>query len=56
MLYDCEAHYYISCKNMKLKFYSERCETQGEYIIFDYDYASLKLDGARILERCAEYD
>ena len=41
---------------MKLKSYSERCETQGEYVIFDYDHMSVKLDDVEILERCTEYD
>ena len=56
VLYDCKDHHYINFSSICLDSHSSHCKTQGEYVIFDYEYSKLRIDGLKISKICKEYD
>ena len=56
MFFDCTDHHFISFKNLKITFYYQNYTTQGDYVIFDFNYATVELDIEEITKSCKDYD
>ena len=55
VLYDCKYAHHIKFNNIKLYSHSSRCQTQGEYVVFDYDMVKVELRVEGFAENFKEY-
>ena len=56
MFYDCKYAHHIKFNNIKLYSNSSRCQTQDEYVVFDYDMVKVELGVERFAENYQEYE
>ena len=55
-LYDwCNNHHCIKFKNLKIRSEGQNYTTQGDYVIFDFKHADVKLDVEDVTESLQEY-
>ena len=56
LLYDCKDEFYIKYSYLRFESLSENCTTQGDYVIFEYEFGNMWLDFEGVEESHKNYE
>ena len=55
-LYDCDNHYCVKFKNLKMIFYQQNYTTQDDYVIFNFKHLGVELDVEDVTDSYQDYE